>query len=67
MKIKVVNEVASAIGLKNVKAVHTEVEEIKGRTFDYAVSGAVASLGDLWRWVGPMMRWQKKLKNCTED
>lgn len=59
-KIKVVNEVANAIGLKNVKAVHTRVEEIKGRTFDYAVSRAVAPLGDLWRWVGPMIRNGKK-------
>lgn len=59
-KIKVVNEVADAIGLKNVKAVHTRVEEIRGRTFDYAVSRAVAPLGDLWRWVEPMIRNGKK-------
>ena len=50
-KIKVVREVANAIGLKNVTAVHGRVEEIKGRTFDYAVSRAVAPLNDLWRWV----------------
>ena len=50
-KIKVVQEVAAAIGLKNVTAVHSRVEEIKGRTFDYAVSRAVAPLNDLWRWV----------------
>ena len=55
-KIKVVNEVASAIGLKNVTAVHSRVEDIKGRTFDYAVSRAVAPLGDLWRWVNPLLR-----------
>ncbi len=59
-KIKVVQEVADAIGLKNVTAVHTRVEEIKGRTFDYAVSRAVAPLKDLWRWVNPMLaRGQK--------
>lgn len=50
-KIKVVQEVADAIGLKNVTAVHSRVEELKGRTFDYAVSRAVAPLNDLWRWV----------------
>lgn len=54
-KIKVVQEVADAIGLKNVTAVHTRVEEIKGRKFDYAVSRAVAPLGDLWRWVNGMI------------
>lgn len=55
-KIKVVQGVADAIGLKNVTAVHSRVEEIKGRTFDFAVSRAVAPLGDLWRWVNPMLR-----------
>ena len=54
-KIKVVQEVADAIGLKNVTAVHTRVEEIKSRKFDYAVSRAVAPLGDLWRWVNGMI------------
>jgi 16S rRNA (guanine527-N7)-methyltransferase len=54
-KIKVVQEVADAIGLKNVTAVHTRVEDIKGKTFDYAVSRAVAPLGDLWRWVNHMI------------
>ncbi|MES2704552.1 MAG: 16S rRNA (guanine(527)-N(7))-methyltransferase RsmG [Bacteroidota bacterium] len=55
-KIKVVQEVASAIGLTNVTAVHSRVEEVKGRTFDYAVSRAVAPLGDLWNWVSPLIR-----------
>ncbi len=55
-KIKVVNEVASAIGLKNVTTLHGRVEEIKGRTFDYAVSRAVAPLGDLWKWISPLIR-----------
>ena len=55
-KIKVVQEVADAIGLKNVTAIHGRVEEIKGRTFDYAVSRAVAPLGDLWRWISPLIR-----------
>ncbi|MBC7553553.1 MAG: 16S rRNA (guanine(527)-N(7))-methyltransferase RsmG [Taibaiella sp.] len=59
-KIKVVEEVATAIGLKNVLAVHGRVEEIKGRRFDFAVSRAVAPLGDLWRWVSPSLRRGKK-------
>ncbi len=54
-KIKVVQEVADAIGLKNVTAIHGRVEEIKGRKFDYAVSRAVAPLGDLWKWVSPLI------------
>lgn len=59
-KIKVVQEVANAIGLKNVTAVHSRVEEIKGRKFDFAVSRAVAPLGDLWRWVEPALRTGQK-------
>ncbi len=59
-KIKVVQEVASAIGLKNVTAVHSRVEEIKGRTFDYAVSRAVAPLGQLWEWISPLIRSGQK-------
>lgn len=55
-KIKVVQEVANAIGLKNVTTLHGRVEEIKGRTFDYAVSRAVAPLGDLWKWIRPAIR-----------
>lgn len=55
-KIRVVNAVADAIGLTNVTAVHSRVEEIKGRTFDYAVSRAVAPLGDLWKWINPLIR-----------
>lgn len=55
-KIKVVDEVVSAIGLDNVKTRHGRVEEVKDRTFDFAVSRAVAPLGDLWRWVSPALR-----------
>ena len=55
-KIKVVQGVADAIGLKNVTAVHTRVEDIKGRMFDYAVSRAVAPLADLWFWTNKMIK-----------
>lgn len=45
-KIKVVNAVVQAIGLKNVEAVHLRGEEEKGK-FDFVVSRAVMPLPDL--------------------
>ncbi len=63
-KIKVVDEVSAAIGLKNVTTFHGRVESIKGRTFDYAVSRAVAPLGDLWKWINIMLR---KGQMCEEQ
>ena len=59
-KIKVVNEVAQALGLANVSTLHGRVEEIKGRKFDYAVSRAVAPLGELWKWISPLIRVGRK-------
>lgn len=59
-KIKVVHEVAEKIGLKNVTTLHRRVEEIKNRTFDFAVSRAVAPLGELWKWVEPNIRIGQK-------
>jgi 16S rRNA (guanine527-N7)-methyltransferase len=59
-KIKVVQGVAEAIGLQNVTAVHSRVEELKGRTFDFAVSRAVAPLGTLWGWIKPLLRVGRK-------
>ncbi len=55
-KIKVVQEVSAAIGLKNVTAVHSRVEALEGKVFDFAVSRAVAPLGDLWKWIKPFLR-----------
>lgn len=57
-KIKVVNEVSGAIGLKNLTARHTRIEDIKDRKFDYVVSRAVAPLKDLWKWSRPLLRKQ---------
>lgn len=54
-KIKVVEEVAKAVGLKNVQAMHSRVENT-GRTFDFAVSRAVAPLGELWGWIRNSLR-----------
>lgn len=55
-KLKVVAAVAEAIGLKNISVRHSRVEDIKDRKFDFAVSRAVAPLGDLWRWAKPVLR-----------
>ncbi len=60
-KLKVVDAVAEAIGLKNVKTRHTRAEEIKGQKFDTVVSRAVAPLGDLWKWSKPLIRKNKEL------
>lgn len=45
-KVRVAQEVATAIGLKNVEFKHAGIEEIK-ESFDYAVSRAVMVLPDL--------------------
>ena len=47
-KIRVVNEVASAIGLENINAVHLRGEEEKGK-YDFVVSRAVIPLPDLMK------------------
>ena len=60
-KLKVVDAVAEAIGLKNVTTRHTRAEEIKGQKFDTVVSRAVAPLGDLWKWSKPLIRKNKEL------
>ena len=54
-KIKVVQAIADAIGLKNVMAQHSRAEDIKNRKFDVVVSRAVAPLKDLWRWGKPLL------------
>jgi 16S rRNA (guanine527-N7)-methyltransferase len=59
-KIKVVTEIVQAIGLKNVTAVHSRVEDLKDRRFDFAVSRAVAPLGTLWQWIKPLLRVGRK-------
>ncbi len=49
-KIKVVNEVAAALELKNVKGIHSRAEAIEGK-FDFVVSRAVTSLPEFLNWV----------------
>ena len=49
-KIRVVEEVATALGLKNVKALHIRVEDVKNQQFDFVVTRAVTLLDQLMRW-----------------
>ena len=49
-KIKVVTEVATALGLKNVKASHLRAEQITDK-YDFVVSRAVTRLIDFYPWV----------------
>lgn len=49
-KIKVVQEVAAALGLKNVKAEQIRAENVKGE-FDFIVSRAVTNMPDFVVWV----------------
>jgi 16S rRNA (guanine527-N7)-methyltransferase len=49
-KIKVVNEVSSAIGLTNVQAFHARAEEVKER-FHFVVSRAVTEFPVFYNWV----------------
>ncbi|GAA4333947.1 16S rRNA (guanine(527)-N(7))-methyltransferase RsmG [Flaviaesturariibacter amylovorans] len=55
-KLKIIDAVKEAVGLDNVTTQHTRAEDIKGRKFDFAVSRAVAPLGDLLRWSRPLLR-----------
>lgn len=62
-KLKVVNEVASALQLTNIKTRHTRVEEITDKKFDFVVSRAVAPLADLWRWSKPLLKKERKMED----
>lgn len=49
-KLKVVNEVCSALNIKNVTTQHSRAENITPKSIDLVVSRAVAPLKDLWTW-----------------
>ena len=50
-KIKVVEEIVAALGLTNVKGIHTRVESLKmAGQFDFVVTRAVAPLNQLMAW-----------------
>ena len=56
-KLDVVNAVAEALELKNVKTHWGRAEDVKLKNqVDFAVSRAVAPLGDLWRWARPHIK-----------
>ncbi|MDM9632757.1 16S rRNA (guanine(527)-N(7))-methyltransferase RsmG [Robiginitalea aurantiaca] len=57
-KIRVVEEVVSGLGLSNVSAVQTRVEDVKG-SFDFIVSRAVAAMPTFVHWT------RGKLKKTT--
>lgn len=56
-KITVVNEVASALGLKNVKAEQLRAETVKGK-YDFIVSRAVTRMKEFYGWIH---------NKCSED
>lgn len=58
-KLKVVSEIAAAVGLTNLTTQHSRAEEIKNKKFDVVVSRAVAPLKDLWYWSKPLIQKRK--------
>ncbi|WDF54110.1 16S rRNA (guanine(527)-N(7))-methyltransferase RsmG [Mucilaginibacter sp. KACC 22063] len=60
-KIKVVQEVAKALELKNLRAEHKRAEEVPGK-FDFVVSRAVTQLKDFYPWVKDKFNKQSKNK-----
>lgn len=60
-KLKIVNEVASAIGLKNITTRHSRIEDVTDKKFDFVVSRAVAPLADLWYWSKPLLKKERRM------
>lgn len=63
-KIMVVNEIASALKLKNVKGLHQRAEEVDGH-FDFIISRAVTRLPVFVKWVKSKVI--KKSKNTLQN
>ena len=63
-KIKVVNEVASALGLKNVRASHLRAEQVDDK-YDFVVSRAVTRLIDFYPWIKG--KFNKDSKNAVSN
>lgn len=56
-KIRVVQEVAAALGLKNITALHARVEELKmNGQFDFVLSRGVAPLDKLLAWSQKLLK-----------
>ncbi|MEM8847079.1 MAG: 16S rRNA (guanine(527)-N(7))-methyltransferase RsmG [Bacteroidota bacterium] len=60
-KIKVVQEVIDGLGLENVKALHSRVEDLKGQ-YDFIVSRAVAAMPTFVHWTKGKIK-----KNSTHE
>jgi 16S rRNA (guanine527-N7)-methyltransferase len=60
-KIKVVQEVAKALGLKNVSASHQRAEQVNEK-FDFVISRAVTRLKEFYPWVKDKFNKQSKNK-----
>lgn len=58
-KIKVVNEIASAINLQNLKAIHSRAEQVN-QDFDFIVSRAVTQLKDFYPWIKGKLKKESK-------
>jgi 16S rRNA (guanine527-N7)-methyltransferase len=58
-KIKVVQEIVQALGLKNVNAQHIRAEELK-RQFDFSVCRAVTTLDKLCTWTWPLLKHKQQ-------
>jgi len=54
-----VNEVATALGLENVKAEQIRAENVKG-DFDFIVSRAVTNMPDFVSWINDKIKKQQK-------
>lgn len=63
-KIKVVSEVAEALGLTNVKASHLRAEQVPDQ-YDFVVSRAVTRLIDFYPWVKD--KFNKESKNAIPN
>ena len=63
-KINVVNEVATALGLTNVKASHLRAEQVVDK-YDFVVSRAVTRLIDFYPWV--QGKFNKDSKNAIPN
>lgn len=54
-KIRAVDEIVAALGLKNVTTQQSRIEDIKHQ-FDYSVSRAVARMVSFYQWVQPQIK-----------
>jgi 16S rRNA (guanine527-N7)-methyltransferase len=63
-KIKVVQEVVKALGLKNVRAAHLRAEQVNEK-FDFVVSRAVTRLNEFYPWI--KNKFSKTSKNTLPN